>query len=125
MKRFVFTVLLLLLCYSGLVAEETLYQKSYNNFDNITAIALVEKEKDWYFISIITTQKDTSVVYKYNIYDSDKNRIQDLLFLFEKEKDYLNRIESMDKSETLSFLKEETDIKENLLLKTKHYLYTK
>ena len=116
--------LILILSTSGLFAEEILYQKQHKNFDSIDVVTLVKSADDWYYISIVIAE-DVDTIEKYMIYDTSLERIQDLLFLFEKEKTYKERIKAMEKAETLIFLKEETGIKEGHILKTRHYWYMK
>ena len=123
MKRFIL-VLVLILFASGLFAEEVLYQKQHKNFDSIDVVALVKSADDWYYISIVIAE-DVDAIEKYMIYDTSLESIQDLLFNFEKEKTYKERIKAMEKAETLVFIKEETGIKEGNILRTRHYWYMK
>lgn len=123
MKRFILVLVALLLC-SGLFAEEVLYQKQHKNFDSIDVVALVKSADDWYYISIVIAE-DVDAIEKYMIYDTSLESIQDLLFNFEKEKTYKERIKAMEKAETLVFIKEETGIKEGNILRTRHYWYMK
>lgn len=123
MKRFIF-VLVLILSVSGLFAEEVLYQKQHKNFDSIDVVALVKSADDWYYISIVIAE-DVDAIEKYVIYDTSLESIQDLLFNFEKEKEYKQRIKAMEKAETLAFIKEETNIQEGHIVRTRHYWYVK
>ena len=123
MRRFIF-VLVLVLSTSGLFAEEVLYQKQHKYLDSIDVVALVKSAEDWYYISIVIAE-DVDAIEKYMIYDTSLESIQDLLFLFEKEKAYKDRIKDMEKAETLVFIKEETGIKEGHILRTRHYWYMK
>ena len=123
MKRFILVLVTLLLC-SGLFAEEILYQKQHKNFDSIDVVSLVKSADDWYYISIVIAE-DVDAIEKYMIYDTSLESIQDLLFNFEKEKTYKERIKAMEKAETLVFIKEETGIKEGHILRTRHYWYMK
>lgn len=123
MKRFIVLICLSFACHL-LFAEEVLYQKQHKNFDSIDVVALVKSEDDWYYISIVIAE-DVDAIEKYMIYDTNLESIQDLLFNFEKEKTYKQRIKNMEKVETLLFIKEETGIQEGHILRTKHYLYVK
>ena len=123
MKRFIVLTCLLLAC-NLLFAEEILYQKQHKNFDSIDVVALVKSADDWYYISIVIAE-DVDAIEKYMIYDTSLESIQDLLFNFEKEKRYKERIKAMEKAETLVFIKEETGIKEGHILRTRHYWYMK
>jgi hypothetical protein len=123
MKRFIL-VLVLILSASGLFSEEILYQKQHKNFDSIDVVALVKSADDWYYISIVIAE-DVDAIEKYMIYDTSLESIQDLLFNFEKEKTYKERIKAMEKAETLVFIKEETGIQEGHILRTRHYWYMK
>lgn len=123
MKRFIL-VLILILSASGLFAEEVLYQKQHKNFDSIDVVALVKSADDWYYISIVIAE-DVDAIEKYMIYDTSLESIQDLLFNFEKEKNYKERIKSMENVETLVFIKEETNIQKGHIVRTKHYWYIK
>ena len=123
MKRFIL-VLILVLSASGLFAEEILYQKQHKYFDSMDVVTLVKSADDWYFMSIVIAE-DVDAIDKYMIYDTSLDSIQDLLFQFEKEKEYKDRIKAMEKVETLIFIKEETSIQEGHILKTKHYWYMK
>ena len=123
MKK-LFIVLIVLLSASGLFAEEVLYQKQHKYLDSIDVVALVKSAEDWYYISIVIAE-DVDAIEKYMIYDTSLESIQDLLFLFEKEKAYKDRIKDMEKAETLVFIKEETGIKEGHILRTRHYWYMK
>jgi hypothetical protein len=123
MKRFLI-VLIVLLSASGLFADEVLYQKQHKNFDSMDVVALLKMAEDWYCINIVIAE-DVDAIEKYAIYDTQLESIQDLLFMFEKEKAYKQRIKNMEKAETLLFIKEETGIQEGHILKTKHYLYVK
>ena len=123
MKRFLI-VLIVLLSASGLFADEVLYQKQHKNFDSMDVVALLKMAEDWYCINIVIAE-DVDAIEKYAIYDTQLESIQDLLFMFEKEKTYKQRIKNMEKAETLLFIKEETGIQEGHILKTKHYLYVK
>ena len=123
MKRFLILICLLFAC-NLLFAEEILYQKQHKNFDSIDTVALIKSAEDWYCISIVIAE-DVDAIEKYMIYDTSLERIQDLLFLFEKEKTYKNRISRMEKVETLDFLKEETKILEGHIVRIKHYMYMK
>lgn len=87
-------------------------------------VALLKMAEDWYCINIVIAE-DVDAIEKYAIYDTQLESIQDLLFMFEKEKTYKQRIKNMEKAETLLFIKEETGIQEGHILKTKHYLYVK
>lgn len=87
-------------------------------------VTLVKSADDWYFMSIVIAE-DVDAIDKYMIYDTSLDSIQDLLFQFEKEKEYKDRIKAMEKVETLIFIKEETSIQEGHILKTKHYWYMK
>lgn len=107
-----------------LYAEEILYQKQHKTFDGIYVVSLIQDAEDWYYINI-TIAEDTDAIEKYLIYDKDFESIQDLLFLFEKEKSYRERINGMEKAETLIFLKEKTGIEQGYIVRTKHYLYMK
>ena len=122
MKK-LFFICLLLAC-NLLFAEEILYQKQHKNFDSIDVVALVKSADDWYYISIVIAE-DVDAIEKYMIYDTSLESIQDLLFNFEKEKRYKERIKAMEKAETLVFIKEETGIKEGHILRTRHYWYMK
>lgn len=125
MKRFILA-LILLLSVSGLFADEVLYQKQHKNFNSIDVVTLLKssKEDNWYYISIVIAE-DVDVIEKYMIYDINLESIQDLLFQFEKEKEYKTRIKNMEKAETLVFIQEETSIQEGHILKTRHYWYFK
>ena len=123
MKRFL-VALIVLLSASGLFADEVLYQKQHKNFDSMDVVALLKMAEDWYCINIVIAE-DVDAIEKYAIYDTQLESIQDLLFMFEKEKTYKQRIKNMEKAETLLFIKEETGIQEGHILKTKHYLYVK
>ena len=123
MKRFLILICLLLAGHL-LFAEEVLYQKQHKNFDSIDVVALVKSADDWYYISIVIAE-DVDAIEKYVIYDTSLERIQDLLFNFEKEKTYKERIKAMEKAETLTFIKEETNIQEGHIVRTKHYWYVK
>lgn len=114
--------LILILSASGLFAEEILYQKTHKNFNDITVVSLVEQEKDWYFIGIVIAENQDAVD-KYLIYHTDKNVLQPLLFQFEKDNYYVERIEKMEKEEQLIQVKESTDIQNNIIFNTKTYLY--
>lgn len=123
MKRFIVLICLLFACHL-LFAEEVLYQKQHKNLDSIDVVTLIKSADDWFCISIVIAE-DEDAIEKFFIYDSSLERIQDLLFLFEKEKQYKERIGRMEKAETLLFLKEETEIKEGHIIRTKHYMYMK
>ena len=123
MKK-LFIALVVLLSASGLFADEVLYQKQHKNFDSMDVVALLKMAEDWYCINIVIAE-DVDAIEKYTIYDTQLESIQDLLFMFEKEKTYKQRIKNMEKAETLLFIKEETGIQEGHILKTKHYLYVK
>lgn len=123
MKRFILVLVALLLC-SGLFADEVLYQKQHNNYDSMDVVALVKSADDWYFISIVIAE-NADAIEKYMIYDTSLESIQDLLFNFEKEKEYKQRIKAMEKAETLAFIKEETNIQEGHIVRTRHYWYVK
>ena len=123
MKRFLILICLLFACHL-LFAEEILYQKQHKNFDSIDVVALVKSADDWYYISIVIAE-DVDAIEKYMIYDTNLESIQDLLFNFEKEKTYKERIKAMEKAETLVFIKEETGINEGHILRTRHYWYMK
>ena len=123
MKK-LFIALVVLLSASGLFADEVLYQKQHKNFDSMDVVALLKMAEDWYCINIVIAE-DVDAIEKYAIYDTQLESIQDLLFMFEKEKTYKQRIKNMEKAETLLFIKEETGIQEGHILKTKHYLYVK
>ena len=123
MKKSFILICLLFACHL-LFAEEVLYQKQHKNLDSIDVVALVKSEEDWYFISIVIAE-DVDAIEKYMIYDTSLERIQDLLFNFEKEKNYKERIKSMENVETLVFIKEETNIQEGHIVRTKHYWYMK
>jgi len=117
-------LLILFLSASGLFAEDILYQKQHKNIDSIDVVTLIKSTEDWYYISIVIAE-DVDAIEKYMIYDTTLESIQDLLFLFEKEKNYKTRITNMEKAETLTFIKEDTSIQEGHILKTKHYWYLK
>lgn len=123
MKRFLLVLLLVLSAY-GLFAEEILYQKRHNNFDSMDVVTLIKMSEEWYCINIVIAE-DVDAIEKYSIYDTNLESIQDLLFLFEKEKTYKTRIQNMEKKETLLFVKEETDIQEGHIVRTRHYMYAK
>lgn len=123
MKRFIL-VLVLILSASGLFADEVLYQKQHKNFDSMDVVTLIKSADDWYYISIVIAE-DVDAIEKYMIYDTSLESIQDLLFNFEKEKNYKERIKSMENVETLIFIKEETSIQEGHIVRTKHYWYIK
>ena len=123
MKKSFILICLLFACHL-LFAEEVLYQKQHKNFDSIDVVALVKSADDWYYISIVIAE-DVDAIEKYVIYDTSLERIQDLLFNFEKEKNYKERIKSMENVETLVFIKEETNIQEGHIVRTKHYWYMK
>lgn len=123
MKRFIF-LLLFVFCMSGLFAEDNvLYQKVHTIYDRGYVVALVQSD-DFYYISIVTSD-NTDIADRYLIYDNNLEHIRDLLFLFEKEKDYINRINTMAKVETLLYLKQETSIKDNAIINTSYYMYVK
>ncbi len=124
MKRIILVILLVLFA-SGLFAEvEAIYQKQHKNINSIDVVTLAKQEENWYFISIIIAENNDAID-KYMIYDESLERLQDLLFQFEKEKEYKERIKAMEKAETLLFLEEKTSIQDNHIIKTKHYLYVK
>lgn len=122
MKK-LFFICLLFAC-NLLFAEEVLYQKQHKNYDSIDVVALIKSADDWYYISIVIAE-DVDAIEKYMIYDTNLESIQDLLFNFEKEKNYKERIKSMENVETLIFIKEETGIQEGHIVRTKHYWYIK
>lgn len=122
MKRFILVLITLLLC-SGLFAEdEIIYQQQHRTFNDLTVVTLAKSAEDWYFISILITE-NKSAVDKYCIYNTKKEPLQDLLFKFEKDNYYVERIEKMEKEESLIFLKESTSVIENIVMHTKNYFY--
>lgn len=122
MKRLILVLIVLLLC-SGLFAEdEIIYQQQHRSFNDITVVTLAKSAEDWYFISILITE-NKSAVDKYCIYHTKKEPLQDLLFKFEKDNYYVERIEKMEKEESLIFLKESTSVIENIVMHTKNYFY--
>lgn len=124
MKRFILVLVALLLC-SGLFAEnEILYQKQHKNIYDLTVVTLVKSSEDWYFITILIAE-NTDAVDKYIIYHSKKDVLQSLLFQFEKDNNYRERIEKMEKEESLMLFKEEPEIRDNVIFYSKHYLYIK
>jgi hypothetical protein len=124
MKRFIVLTCLLLACNLLFAEEEILYQKQHNNLYNLTVVTFVKSAEDWYYISIIIAE-NTDAVDKYVIYHTKQDVLQALLFQFEKDNYYKERIEKMNDNESLLFLKENTDIKENVIFNTKSYLYLK
>ena len=124
MKRFIVLTCLLLACNLLFAENEVLYQKQHKDFDSITIVTLIKSADDWYWLSFVIAENKDAVE-KYMIYDTSLESIQDLLFNFEKEKDYKNRIKAMEKAETLVFIKEETGINNSIIVKTKHYWYVK
>lgn len=123
MKK-LFILILLTFVIFNLFAGEVLYQKQHKDFDSITVVSFIKSEDNWYLITIVYAD-NKDAVNRYMIYNEDKEVMQDLLFSFEKQKDYVNQIEKMEKNNSLVFLKEDTGIQDNIILYTKHYMYMK
>ena len=108
MKKLFLFILLTFVSFS-LFAGELLYQKQHKDFDSITVVSFIKSEDDWYLITIVYAD-NKDAVNRYMIYNENKDVMQELLFSFEKQKDYLRQIEKMEKDNTIVFLKEETGI---------------
>ena len=122
MKRFVILICLLFACNLLFAEDEIIYQQQHKSFNDITVVTLAKSAEDWYFISILIAE-NKSAVDKYIIYHTKIEPLQDLLFKFEKDNYYVERIEKMEKEESLIFLKESTSVIENIVMHTKNYLY--
>ena len=123
MKK-LFILILLTLVSFNLFAGEVLYQKQHKDFDSITVVSFIKSDDNWYLITIVYAD-NKDAVNRYMIYNENKEVMQDLLFSFEKQKDYVNQIEKMEKNNSLVFIKEDTGIQDNIILYTKHYMYMK
>ena len=124
MKRLFILVCLLFVCNLLFAENEVLYQKQHKSLYDLTVVTLVKSSEDWYFITILIAE-NTDAVDKYIIYHSKKDVLQSLLFQFEKDNYYKERIEKMEKEESLMLFKEEPEIQNNVIFYTKHYLYIK
>lgn len=124
MKKLFLIFLLLFVSFGLFAEEEILYQKQHKSIFDLTIVTFIKSAEDWYYISIIVAE-DTDAVDKYVIYHTKKDVLQTLLFQFEKDNDYTDRIEKMEKEGSLLFLKENTSIQNNIIMNTKNYLYFK
>lgn len=122
MKKAIVFFIFVLFTFSMFAEKEVLYQKQHKSYDNITVVSLIKEAEDWYYIVFVIAENKDAVE-RYMIYDTSLKSIQDLLFLFEKEKDYKYRIQEMEQKNSLLCIHEDTSIVEGILMKTKSYCH--